>query len=298
MLVRNRLFVLKVLTDDCSDLKMENILLSGFERKANKDDTPQTGDLTAKLGDLGIVMSPIKGIVQPLAYRAPEVYFRHEISPAADIWSWGLIYCQLLEAQASFLKTGMYDDLLQGTSVQKSQSVQKAIANDFNLGSLNYYDGCALPYQAHDSGEHWERLIAKGVPEKEINFLRWVLNPVPTERPTAQEILDAGWLAPASENSPNATEFLQPRKKVARKRSEPSLFTRLQDKFTKKRRGSIDDKEVKPTPGKDTHSTPLAVDTQVAAKSREDSLSSRPATPRSTTGKPGGTFLNYGGFMK
>lgn len=272
---------------------MENILISGFERQPNEDDTMQNNQITAKLGDLGIVMSPLKGTVQPIAYRAPEVYFRKEITPAADIWSWGLIYCQLLEAQASFHKTGMYDDLLQGSFVQAEKSVQKAMFNDYDLGSLAYYDGCGLPHQDREQreGQHWERLKLKGVPEKEIDFLKWVLNPVPTERPTAEDILDAGWLTSGRSEADRFGAPTKGRVEKVRKRSEPSLFTRFYDTVTKKSRGSF---EVKPKPAA------CSVNAQVLAQPRRETQNSRPSTPRSSTANPssGGTFLNYGAFMK
>jgi protein kinase len=212
---------------------MQNILLSGFEDEPNKKAEVGDNRITAKLGDLGIVMEPAKGLVQPIVYRAPEVYFRNEINKPADIWSWGLIYCQLLEAQASFNKYGIYDELLQGNTGQgqKERSVERAIAHDFGLNTLDYYDGCRLPYhdRSHHEGQHWDRLIEKGVPEKEIKFLTWVLNPVPTDRPTAQQILDAGWFTMDTARTSKIAETLgksaqeSRRRNVHRKRSEPLL---------------------------------------------------------------------------
>ena len=209
---------------------MQNILLSGFENEPSANAKIGDDRITAKLGDLGIVMEPAKGLVQPIVYRAPEVYFRNEINQPADIWSWGVIYCQLLEAQASFNKYGLYDELLQGNSGQgqKERSVERAIAHDFGLGALDYYDGCRLPYQdrSHHEGQHWEQLKAKGVPEKEIKFLSWVLNPVPTDRPTAQQILDAGWFTMDTAKTGKIADKLEAsaqesrRRNIQRKRSE------------------------------------------------------------------------------
>lgn len=193
-----------------ADLKMENILLSGFEPNVHDSSTStRRPNITAKLGDLGIVMAPIQGTVQPISYRAPEVYFRHEISPAADIWAWGLIYCHLLEAKASFHQSGLYDNdndndgdddgnlLHNDTSfVGKELGVRKALAADFALHRVPYYDACALPYLGAGAreGTHWDTLRRKGVCAPELDFLKWVLHPVPTQRPGAQQILDAGWL--------------------------------------------------------------------------------------------------------
>jgi len=212
-----------------ADLKMQNILVDGFSQSSpSATDTMQHNVITAKLGDLGIVMSPMKGLVQPIAYRAPEVYFRREITPAIDIWAWGLIYCQLLEAQASFHKYGMYDDILiQGPFWMKENHVQKAINNDFDLGTYDYYSGSNLPHRDRKQreGQHWDALLAKGVPAQEIEFLKWVLNPVPTERPTAQDILDCGWLTPSTKDGSASSMFHNPSKtknKNGRTNSAPS----------------------------------------------------------------------------
>jgi len=315
-----------------ADLKMQNILIDGFEQsEPNKHDTIQNNNITAKLGDLGIVMSPMRGLVQPIAYRAPEVYFRREISPAIDIWAWGLIYCQLLEAQASFHKFGMYDDILiQGPFWMKENHVQKSINNDFDLGGYDYYSGTKLPHRDREQreGQHWEHLKNKGVAEQEIAFLKWVLNPVPTERPTAQEILNCGWLTPDTADGIATRTFQSPRAKNARKnsepilharkRSEPSLFTRFYTQATnqlsKKPREATDpDPEEqaakKPRQSLETHQQGMSVnesilaggppvlDTQAASIAREEKQVSRPATPRSSTQRPG-TFLNYGAFMR
>ncbi|KAF2801278.1 uncharacterized protein BDZ99DRAFT_456474 [Mytilinidion resinicola] len=134
-----------------ANLKMENILLSGFNPSA-KDKNGAT--LVTKLGDLGIVIPPTKGVAQPLTYRAPKVYFRHSITPAADIWSWGLLVCHLLEARApsisnpptpspnesNFTDRGLYDDLYSGHGLhsQQEQSIRYALANDYDLASIQY----------------------------------------------------------------------------------------------------------------------------------------------------------------
>lgn len=210
---------------------MQNILLSGFEEQPNERAVVGDNKITTKLGDLGIVMEPAKGLVQPIIYRAPEVYFRNEISPAADIWSWGLIYCQLLEAQAAFNKYGIYDELLIGNQGQKERSVERAIAHDFGLGTLDYYDGCRLPYRdtTHYEGQQWDKIVEKGVPEKEVQFLKWVLNPVPTDRPSAQDILNSGWFTTDDQATGRIAETLKTRveesrrKHLLRKHSEPFL---------------------------------------------------------------------------
>lgn len=202
----------------------------------------QHNNITAKLGDLGIVMSPTKGLVQPIAYRAPEVYFRREIGPAIDIWAWGLIYCQLLEAKACFNKYGLYDDILiQGPFWMREKHVQKSLNNDFDLGARDYYRNTNLPPRdrTQAEGQHWDALLAKGVPHQEVEFLKWVLNPVPTERPTAKEILDSGWLTPDTRDGHAPTAFRPPNARrsgeytlQSRKRSDSSLASRFYETIT------------------------------------------------------------------
>ncbi|RMZ69730.1 serine threonine kinase [Pyrenophora seminiperda CCB06] len=294
-----------------ADLKMQNILLSGFTSTPSSA-TMTNPQITAKLGDLGIVMSPAKGLVQPIIYRAPEVYFRNEISSAADIWSWGLIYCQLLEAQASFQKHGIYDDLLlQSSQVQKERSVERAIAHDFGLGALDYYDGCRLPYHDPLGSPAGEGRGGEG------NFvLKWVLNPVPTDRPSAEEILNAGWLE--TEEGEGEREGIAAglkvrveesrRRNLMRRDSAPLLSAGVtkgeswrpwETKSTETSvRGVGHDEHVEQQEG---HQPVQFQPVQFEQVRRTAAEQSRPSTPRARTQHPvaaGGTFMNYSSFMK
>lgn len=177
-----------------ADLKMQNVMINGF-------DTAKPGDinkLVAKLGDLGIVMEPSIGIVQPVAYRAPEVFFKRNITQAADIWSFGLIYSHLLEARHRMDKSGLYDDLAvgNGSIPEREQALKNAMTNDYDLQSEIYYRGSMLPERdtGHETGRHWEELRKRGLGERDLNFLKWVLKADPTERPTAKAILESKWL--------------------------------------------------------------------------------------------------------
>ena len=177
-----------------ADLKMQNIMLDGFDA-----DRPASASgkspLQASLGDLGIVMEPMKGTVQPVSYRAPEVYFKADIGPAADIWGWGLIYCHLLEARDNFQNTGMYDTP-SGSLEERETATSEALANDYGLHSDPSYSGIALPRNDADkhTGDQWEVLRQRGVEAGEVDFLRWVLRANPAERPSAAQILSSGWL--------------------------------------------------------------------------------------------------------
>jgi serine/threonine protein kinase len=174
-----------------ADLKMQNVMLNGFDNAEPGDGS----NLIAKLGDLGIVMEPSKGKVQPVAYRAPEVFFKGEITPAIDVWAFGLIYCHLMEAITRFDKTGLYDDLYVGggSMVEREQAMRHAIANDHDLQQNDYYKHCALPYRdsEHEKGQQWEVLRQRGLDEEDIEFVRWILNSDPRRRPSAADALES-----------------------------------------------------------------------------------------------------------
>jgi serine/threonine protein kinase len=151
--------------------------------------------LHASLGDLGIVLEPMKGTVQPVSYRAPEVYFKHDVTPKADIWGWGLIYCHLLEARKRFDQTGLYDET-SGTVTQREAATAHAVANDYGLFSDKSYAGVPLPQNDKNigAGDQWELLRRRGLEEGEVDFLKWVLRADPKERPSAAQIMETGWL--------------------------------------------------------------------------------------------------------
>lgn len=177
-----------------ADLKMPNIMVDGF----NSDKPSDPSNISAKLGDLGIVMAPTTGKVQPVSYRAPEVYFKGAITSKADIWSWGLIYCHLLEAQTRFSKTGLYDDFDtgSGTMREREQAVKNAMSNDYDMQSDAYFRDSPLPPNdvRKNHGDQWQELRNRGLAEGEVDFLRWVMRADPRKRPSAQDILKSGWL--------------------------------------------------------------------------------------------------------
>lgn len=186
------------------DLKMENVMLSGFDVN-----TPGDGSsLEVKIGDLGTVAAPATGTLQPVAYRAPEVFFKEEITPAADIWGLGVIYSHLVEAQLAFSKSGIYDDLTSSSTTvnQREHAVGKQISKDYDLRNTDYYRHCALPLRSPrpTSGNHWEK---RGLDARDVEFLERVMKADPTERPTARAILDSYWFEGGGlENKEKATD--------------------------------------------------------------------------------------------
>ncbi|OTA36251.1 hypothetical protein BTJ68_05474 [Hortaea werneckii EXF-2000] len=176
------------------DIKMQNIMLDGFNTSEQGDGSK----IVAKLGDLGIVMEPIRATTQPVVYRAPEVFFKGELAQAADIWAFGLVVSHLLEAQRRFSFTGMYDDLHNGSGsmFEREQAMRSAIANDYDISQEEYYKDCALPINNdnHKPGQHWDELRSRGLDEDDVEFLKWVMAVDPRKRPTATAILGSKWL--------------------------------------------------------------------------------------------------------
>ncbi|RMZ76154.1 hypothetical protein DV738_g5124, partial [Chaetothyriales sp. CBS 135597] len=165
-----------------TDLKMENVLLNGF-----KNEKPgNVRSLIARIADCGT-----------------KVHFGIPWTASTDLWSWGIMYCHLLEAQTDFKKPGIYDSISKGTLDDKALAVRKAIAFDFDLYSNPIYSGAEskdlLPPEP-DSGlflgsDRWmDRLRSKGVSDVDIEFLSLVLDPDPEARWTAQEIIATGYL--------------------------------------------------------------------------------------------------------
>ncbi|KAK3064514.1 hypothetical protein LTS18_006525 [Coniosporium uncinatum] len=187
-----------------ADLKMENIFVNGFRDTAEET---AAGKLVAMIGDLGTVTDDTHGKIQPIAYRAPEVYFKNLISPAADVWGWGIIFCQLLEAEVRHTETGLYDDVWNTSVFLTEEAVKRAMCEDFELRSNNYYKDVSMPYQRPEDREKelWaKRLLRKGVAADDVMFLAWVLNPDPTQRPSAQEVLQHPQIQQASSRRPSA----------------------------------------------------------------------------------------------
>ncbi|KAF2433850.1 kinase-like protein [Tothia fuscella] len=190
-----------------ADLKMDNILVNGF--RGSVEETARVFLLEAKLGDLGIVMPPMYGKVQPISYRAPEVYFKSLVTPAADIWSWGVIYCQLLEAQVEHDKDGMHDNLHGSTVALAEDLVKQALSEEFDLANVEYYQDCNLPKSEFQRVKNsWaDNLLKKGVSRSGVEFLTWVLNPDPERRPNAAQILgQTSWVVRSPAIPKEATE--------------------------------------------------------------------------------------------
>jgi protein kinase len=186
-----------------ADLKPQNIMVDGFSAESEEKDD----HLKAKLGDLGLVMEPMNGKVQPITYRAPEVYLKGDITSRVDVWGWALIYCHLLEARTRFSETGLYDDLetKNGGMAEREDAVKSALMNDYKLQNDPVYGNVPLPANdpSKHKGDQWELLRQRGLEDGEVDFLRWVLRADPYQRPDVNQILESGWLDKTAEEVAN-----------------------------------------------------------------------------------------------
>lgn len=80
--------------------------------------------------------------------------------------------------------------------------MRDAIAHDFSLRSIPFYTDdpesrkLLSTHQVPQSEDDWwgERLLRKGTPAEDIEFLVKVLNPDPNERLSAEDIIRSGYL--------------------------------------------------------------------------------------------------------
>ncbi|KAF3482875.1 uncharacterized protein GIQ15_02199 [Arthroderma uncinatum] len=163
-----------------TDLKMENVLVSGFN-----NETAGSGEhLVTKIADLGMVRPPSKGSISALTYRSPE-------------------YLHLLQAHAYFEEPGMFDSLkVEGTLTDKENTIRAVMAQEFDLHAIDYYNSDPdtrqlLPPKDETRTEldHWVvKLIDKDIPEKDLETVHVALNPVPELRPSALQLLEYGYI--------------------------------------------------------------------------------------------------------
>ncbi|GKZ73022.1 hypothetical protein AnigIFM60653_005164 [Aspergillus niger] len=146
------------------------------------------------------VSKPSTREITSLTYRSPEVHFGKPWSSSTDVWSWGIILAQLLQAQVDFKSPGMYDSIQTGTLAEKGNVIRDQLVIDFDLSSVPFYaedEQCAqfLPTPQPEEAYMWANtMIEKGVSGEDIQFLVEVLNPDPNARLTVREILESGYL--------------------------------------------------------------------------------------------------------
>ncbi|KAK4241399.1 protein kinase [Achaetomium macrosporum] len=176
-----------------TDLKMENVGVSGFDNEKPNDDPRQ---IKVRLADLGSISEPGTREISALTYRGPEVHF-------GKPWDYSTDYAQLLLAHVDFKSPGMYDNIDPGSFEEKEEkikAVRDALAIDFELHSLPFYTEDARarellpPPQAEQAYKWTEDMFDKGIAQEDIQFLANVLNPLPRARDTTVEILESRYL--------------------------------------------------------------------------------------------------------
>ncbi|KAK7548600.1 hypothetical protein IWX49DRAFT_552255 [Phyllosticta citricarpa] len=148
------------------------------------------------------VYEPKKLIAHP--NNAPEILFGKPAGFPAHIWTWGIIFCHLLESRSAWMcdraDSMDGDRLLEGRLDYQSlfegrDMVRDKLTAGFNLKQCEYYADCDLPKQSPHEYPGWkEHLIKKGLSDDDICFLDWVLDPNPETRPTSEQIMQSGFL--------------------------------------------------------------------------------------------------------
>ncbi|PGG98582.1 CMGC protein kinase [Blastomyces parvus] len=180
-----------------TDLKMENVALGGFDHAKPSENIRE---LIVRLADCGSITKSSTTEVTSLTYRSPEVHFGKSWTQSTDVWSWGIILAQLLQAKVDLKSLGMYDSISTGTLEEKTKAVRDQLAIDFDLASIPFYaedKECAkkLPSPQPEEAYMWaNEMVEKGVAGEDIQFLVEVLNPDPNARLTVPEILESGYL--------------------------------------------------------------------------------------------------------
>lgn len=97
---------------------------------------------------------------------------------------------------------GLYDRLPKESTPDATRTyeerVKQDIFHDFRLRSIRFYEECKDRWPKPDPNR--KDVAIRSIleylefPENEIYFLEKVLDPDPTTRPTAKEILESGWL--------------------------------------------------------------------------------------------------------
>ncbi|KAM3560698.1 hypothetical protein MY1884_002798 [Beauveria asiatica] len=164
--------------------------------------TPKTdGDpILADLGSARFGKEQYQGDIMPLVYRAPEVILGMECSSKVDIWSVGVMVCDLLEGKRLFLtkNDGANDD-------EQHLAEMVAFIGPPPVEFLQRSERCARYF---DESGNWrgsipvptttleERVTQVDGQDKELmlGFVRHALRWLPEEWPPADELVYDDWL--------------------------------------------------------------------------------------------------------
>ncbi|KAL2369752.1 hypothetical protein RJZ57_005836 [Blastomyces gilchristii] len=180
------------------DLKMENVLVNGFDNKS-----PGSGErLVTKIANLGTGMLSLHGCPA----RCCEWPTKDQLGRPLKAHPYPqslTIYLHLLQAHINFKKPGMFDSLeVEGTLTDKENVIRAAMAQEFSLHAIEYYNSNPVTRQllppkdeTRTEHDHWVvKLFDKNIPEKDIETAPVALNPVPELRPSALDLLKYGYI--------------------------------------------------------------------------------------------------------
>ncbi|KAI0970518.1 hypothetical protein F4678DRAFT_112029 [Xylaria arbuscula] len=178
---------------------MENVGITGFDNNKPNEDVR---NITVHIASCGSICEPnSKPVITCLTYRSPEVYYEKAWGRSTDIWSWGIIFAQLLLAQRDFSSPGMYDAIRTGPYDDVTQVLRERMAGDFDLFSIPFFTEGDPSYlqplrrpKAIDRHRWIGDLQQKGIELVNVQFLVIVLKPHPEARPTANDILECEYL--------------------------------------------------------------------------------------------------------
>lgn len=208
-----------------TDLKPENVMASRpifpYPPFAGSDDTdvfnaleddPNTIDF--KLGDIGnscFVNNPLNDLIQTRQYRSPEVLLGLPYDTSADIWSLACMTFELTTRNHLFDPTYEEEEdetpenrhIFDSIHLSMIESVLGRIPEDWakegNHYSELYYENGELKYPCQEPMPCVYELLRKfDIPDNEAtelaDFLEPMLAIIPSQRPSAEEILLSPWL--------------------------------------------------------------------------------------------------------
>ncbi|OJD14569.1 hypothetical protein AJ78_05087 [Emergomyces pasteurianus Ep9510] len=171
---------------------MENVALGGFDHSKPNENICE---LNVRLVDCGSITE-----VTSLTYRSLEVHFGKSWTRSTDVWPWGIILAQLLQAKVDPKSPGMYDSISTATLEDKTRVACDKLAIDFDPVSIQLYaedKECVKmllsprPEQAY----MWaNEMVEKGVSGEDVQFLVGILTSDPNAHLAVPEILERAYL--------------------------------------------------------------------------------------------------------
>ena len=178
------------------------------------EDDPST--INFKLGDFGnscFIDDNRTILIQTRQYRAPEVLLGMTFDASADIWSFGCMVYELLTGYFLFAPNITEDGEIEETKENMTEIdsmhlsmiegiigpiPQKWAKKGKLYNALYVKEGVLRWVSKQDLMPIAQLMMSKGIEEKEAkeatNFLIPMLAIIPSQRPTARELLDSPWL--------------------------------------------------------------------------------------------------------